>query len=202
MRHCAVEALFSPDATSDVDGGLFRQQEGLKPVDPAAARADMAALRESGFLQGQVHRSITFELGIALHLGRPIVIVTRHDGNKGFRPIARLYGDRAANVLLVLTSAHGESALTVPSFDKTPLWTSCSADSMSSSVVEFNGEDHLDPWCLRREDRMQMTAAATPAGVAHSVPTTVPHVEEEDRASSSATDSQRGTTHTGGRMHA
>eukprot|EP00966_Prymnesium_polylepis_P313090 7234212-Prymnesium_polylepis.1 len=64
----------------------------------------MAPWREPGFWHhNQVHKSATFQLGVALELGRPVAVIEKK--GRTFLDPARIYGARTADGALVHSEA-------------------------------------------------------------------------------------------------
>jgi len=188
-RDAAVGAVCSPDPIGgQVDAAAFRDDEGLAP-SPAEASQQMARWREPRFWLGD--HSSTFQLGVALHLGRSLAVVQRA-GRKHFVDPARIYGARAADGRLVLTRPHGIAAPTVPAYVVVPvrdLLEQLRARPTAFSVLEYDGSCHFDAWVLRKQMRRPPRApleATAPPSPAASVAATESHEARASQRSDSA----------------
>eukprot|EP00966_Prymnesium_polylepis_P102129 2365192-Prymnesium_polylepis.1 len=95
VREDAIDRLTGDAAIDGIDADVFRVGE-LLPVDAAAAAAAMAPWREPGFWQtNQVNKSASFQLGVALEIGRPVAVIQK--SGRTFLDPARIYGARNAD---------------------------------------------------------------------------------------------------------
>ena len=106
------------------------------------------------------YQSMSFMLGVALQLGRPLAVFER--SKRSYLDPARVYGAHDAEGNLIHLGAKPKQPETVPTFQFVPineLLARLHAHPTSHSIIEFNGKNHFDPWVLRRQVRAQAMAA-------------------------------------------
>ena len=158
-REGAIGILTGDAAVDGIDAAVLRNSEYL-PVDGAAAREAIGSWLEPGFwTNGDGNNSMSFMLGVALHLQRPVAVIERKGAT--FLNPARIYGARDADGGLIHTVAKPNAPETIPTFKLMPiadLLETLRTSPASCSVVEYNGSNHFDPWGLKPSLHVAATA--------------------------------------------
>eukprot|EP00966_Prymnesium_polylepis_P046054 1066407-Prymnesium_polylepis.1 len=92
VREGAIDKVSGDAAIDGIPAAVFRASEQL-PDDAAAAATAMAPWRQPGFwFANDGHKSATFQLGVALELGRPVAVIQKQ--GRSFLDPVRIYGAR------------------------------------------------------------------------------------------------------------
>ena len=151
-RQGAIGLLSGNDAIDGIEASVFRAGEQL-PEDAAAARAAMDPWRASGFWSSEGadgNKSASFQLGVALHLGRPVAVIERR--GRVYLDPARIYGARDADGALLHSDAKPGAPETIPTFVLKPiadLLEMLRARPTACSLIEYNGASHFIPWLYK-----------------------------------------------------
>ena len=165
----SIQTLASEDPIDGIDPVVFREGEKLA-ADAMIAWDDMRHWMDLGYWLAETpDESASFQLGIALHLRRPIAIIQRQ--GKTYLDPARVFGARHANGALIHTQAKPNAPETIPTFTLMPLSTlleTLRATPTAYSLVEWDSVNHYDPWIINPSLKAAATAAATNATAAAS----------------------------------
>jgi hypothetical protein len=191
VREGAIDKLTGAAAIDGIPAAVFRASEQL-PDDAAAAATAMAPWRQTGFwFANDGHKSATFQLGVALELGRPVAVIEKKD--RAYLDPVRIYGARSADGTLIHSVAKPGSPETIPTFKLMPIATlieNLRANPVAFSVVEYNGVSHYNPWLLKPSLRKSANAAASAAADTASRPD--PEEPEVAAAASATSDGIQG----------
>jgi hypothetical protein len=149
VRQAAIDLIGGVDPIDGIDAAVFREGERL-PHDAADARVALRAWRSSGYWSSSGedgNKSASFQLGVALHLGRSVAVIERR-GEVYLNP-ARIYGARERDGSLIHSKSRPGAPETIPTFVLVPitdLLKVLRARPADYSLIEFNGSDHFIPW--------------------------------------------------------
>ena len=158
VREGAIGLLTDDNPIDGIDAAVFRAGEKL-PVSSDDALSEIKDWRSPKFWSWDPkdgNKSASFQLGVALHLARPVAVIER-TGNS-YRDPARVYGARGANGALL----HAGVPETIPTFvlvNVEDLLETLRARPTSCSLVEFS-PGHFTPWILKATTRRALAAAA------------------------------------------
>ena len=121
VRAGAIGILSGKAAVDGIAAVVFRAGERL-PEDAVAAHDAMANWLEPGYWSSagvNGNKSASFQLGVALHLVRPVAVIERR--GKVYIDPARIYGARDADGTLCHSEAKPGAPETVPTYKLMPL---------------------------------------------------------------------------------